>query len=33
MKVILKENFEALGNAGDSLKVTDGYARNFLMPK
>jgi len=33
MKVILKENFEALGNAGDILKVTDGYARNFLIPK
>jgi len=33
MKVILKENFEALGKAGDILKVTDGYARNFLIPK
>jgi large subunit ribosomal protein L9 len=33
MKVILKENFETLGKAGDILKVADGYARNFLIPK
>ncbi|OPY10222.1 MAG: 50S ribosomal protein L9 [Syntrophus sp. PtaB.Bin001] len=33
MKVILKENVEALGKAGDILKVADGYARNFLIPK
>jgi len=33
MKVILKENVETLGNAGDILKVADGYARNFLIPK
>lgn len=33
MKVILKENFETLGKAGDILKVSDGYARNFLIPK
>jgi large subunit ribosomal protein L9 len=29
MKVILKENVETLGNAGDILKVADGYARNY----
>jgi len=33
MKVILKENVEALGKAGDILKVADGFARNFLIPK
>lgn len=33
MKVILRENFETLGNAGDILKVADGYARNFLIPQ
>lgn len=33
MKVILKENVESLGKAGDAIKVADGYARNFLIPK
>ncbi len=33
MKVILRENYETLGNAGDILKVADGYARNFLIPQ
>jgi len=33
MKVILKENVESLGKAGDTLKVADGYARNFLIPR
>lgn len=33
MKVILKENVESLGKAGDTVKVSDGYARNFLIPK
>lgn len=33
MEVILKENVKKLGNAGDLVKVTDGYARNFLFPK
>ena len=33
MKVILKENVESLGKTGDMLKVTDGYARNFLIPR
>ncbi|MBN1615035.1 MAG: 50S ribosomal protein L9 [Deltaproteobacteria bacterium] len=33
MKVILKETVESLGKAGDTLKVADGYARNFLIPK
>lgn len=33
MKVILKENIESLGKVGDLIKVADGYARNFLIPK
>jgi large subunit ribosomal protein L9 len=33
MKIILKEHVESLGNAGDILKVADGYARNFLIPR
>jgi large subunit ribosomal protein L9 len=33
MKVILKENVDALGKAGDAVKVSDGYARNYLIPK
>jgi large subunit ribosomal protein L9 len=33
MKVILKEDFESLGKRGDTIKVADGYARNYLMPK
>lgn len=33
MKVILRENFNALGKIGDIIDVKDGYARNFLIPK
>jgi len=33
MNVILKENIASLGKAGDTLKVSDGYARNYLVPK
>ena len=33
MEVILKENVKKLGSAGDLVKVTDGYARNFLFPQ
>jgi large subunit ribosomal protein L9 len=32
MKVILKQNVDSLGKAGDLAKVADGYARNFLIP-
>ncbi len=32
MEVILKENIDKLGKAGDVVKVKDGYARNFLLP-
>jgi len=33
MKVILKDNVASLGKLGDTVKVSDGYARNFLIPK
>ena len=33
MKVILKEDVEGLGNAGDVVNVKDGYARNYLIPR
>ena len=33
MKVILRKNYETLGNAGDIVNVKDGYARNFLILK
>jgi large subunit ribosomal protein L9 len=33
MKVILKQNVPSLGKAGTLVKVNDGYARNFLIPK
>lgn len=33
MEVILKQTVEKLGEAGAVVKVADGYARNFLMPK
>ncbi len=33
MEVILKENVQKLGKAGDVVKVADGYARNFLLPQ
>lgn len=33
MKVILREEVEKLGAAGDVATVRDGYARNFLVPR
>ncbi len=33
MKVILKENVEGLGDIGDLLDVSDGFARNYLLPR
>ncbi len=33
MKVILKEDVEKLGQAGDLVEVKDGYGRNFLIPQ
>ncbi|MBS1191811.1 MAG: ribosomal protein [Rhodocyclaceae bacterium] len=33
MQIILLEKVVNLGNLGDVVKVKDGYARNFLIPK
>ena len=33
MQIILLEKVINLGNLGDVVKVKDGYARNFLIPK
>lgn len=33
MEVILRERVDNLGVKGDVVKVSDGYARNFLLPK
>src|SRR4029453_9931812 len=33
MKVILRSDVSALGKRGDILDVSDGYARNYLVPK
>ena len=33
MEVILKEDFEKLGKAGETIRVADGYARNYLIPR
>lgn len=33
MEVILKKDVKGLGKAGDKVKASDGYARNFLFPK
>jgi len=33
MQVILMEKLANLGNLGDVVKVKDGYARNYLIPK
>ncbi len=32
MKVILTERVQALGNVGEIVNVSAGYARNYLMP-
>lgn len=33
MEVVLLERIEKLGQMGDVVKVKDGYARNFLLPR
>jgi large subunit ribosomal protein L9 len=33
MEVILREHVDNLGNRGDVVKVADGYARNYLLPR
>ena len=32
-EILLLSDVENLGKAGDVVKVADGYARNFLLPK
>jgi len=32
MKIILREDIESLGLAGETVNVKDGYARNYLIP-
>ncbi len=33
MKVILTKPVESLGDKGDVVEVSDGYARNYLVPR
>lgn len=33
MEVILKEDLANLGKIGDIVRVRDGYARNYLLPR
>ncbi len=33
MKVILQETLEGVGHLGDLIEVSDGFARNFLLPR
>lgn len=33
MEVILRDHVDNLGDRGDVVKVADGYARNYLLPR
>jgi large subunit ribosomal protein L9 len=33
VEVILREHIDHLGRRGDIVKVADGYARNYLLPR
>ena len=33
MNIVLLEDVKALGKKGEVVKVNDGYARNFILPK
>lgn len=33
MKVILLQDVKSLGKKGETVEVSDGYARNFVLPK
>ena len=32
MKIILLQDVKALGKKGQTVDVSDGYARNFILP-
>ena len=33
MKVVLREDVEKLGHRGETVRVAEGYGRNYLLPK
>lgn len=33
MRIILKKDVKGLGREGDTVRVADGYARNYLIPR
>lgn len=33
VELILLDNVDSLGKIGDKIRVADGYARNFLLPR
>ena len=33
MEIILLQDVKSLGKKGQLVKVNDGYARNFILPK
>ncbi len=33
MRIVLREDIENVGRRGEIIKVADGFARNFLLPK
>lgn len=33
MEIILRQTIDTLGRAGQVVKVADGYARNYLLPR
>lgn len=33
MQIILTQDVKALGKKGEMVNVSDGYARNFILPK
>ena len=33
MEVILLEDVKSLGKKGEIVKINDGYARNYVLPK
>ena len=33
MKIILLEDVKSLGKKGEVVEVSDGYARNYILPK